>query len=165
MTPAVTRKLRAALSLMSFCTQRKSPQAASTRAEPAPIGAAYYGRAARQRQTAQVDEAAAAQGIRDGAGRSHAGGVPQGDAGVRGRMTEHLLRPRHRRHRIAHGSRVEGVAAIAAEDLFADEDTGHDGSGEDIPVHRRRHQQCDDEGEALVGIVPGPVDAASAAAR
>ena len=41
MTPAVTRKLRAALSLMSFCTQRKSPQAASTRAEPAPIGAAY----------------------------------------------------------------------------------------------------------------------------
>ena len=32
MTPAVTRKLRAALSLMSFCTQRKSPQARRMRA-------------------------------------------------------------------------------------------------------------------------------------
>jgi hypothetical protein len=114
-----------------------------------------------QRQGADVDEAAAAQGVRDGAGCCHAGGVPERDIGVWGRIAEDLLRPGHRRHRVAHGGRMEGVAAIAAEDLFADESTGQNGGGEDIPVHRRGHQQGDDEGKALVGIIPGLIDAAA----
>jgi len=41
MTALVMRKLSVALRRMSFCTQRNSPQATSTRAAPVPMGAAY----------------------------------------------------------------------------------------------------------------------------
>ena len=78
-----------------------------------------------------------------------------------GRIAEDLLRPGYCRHRVAHGGGVEGVAAIAAEDLFADESTGQNGGGEDVPATRRGHQQGDDEGKALVGIIPGLIDAAA----
>ena len=41
MSPAVMRKLRAALRRMSFCTHKNSPQATMTRAAAVPMGAAY----------------------------------------------------------------------------------------------------------------------------
>ena len=114
-----------------------------------------------QRNCADVQAAAAAQGIRDGAGHRHAGGIPQGDVGIGLGVAEHLLRPGHCRHGVAHSSGVEGIAAVAAKHLLADENTGQHRHNDHIPVHRGGHEQGDDEGKALVGKIPGPIHAAA----
>ena len=46
--------------------------------------------------------------------------------------------------------RVKGVAAVAAEDLLADEYTGQHRRHQHIDIHRGGHEQGDDKAEALV---------------
>ena len=103
-----------------------------------------------QRQRTDVQHTAAAQGVLDGAGYRHRRGVPQRDGSVGLRIAEHLFRPGHRCHHIAHSGRVKGVAAVAAEDLLADEHTGQHRRHQHIDVHGDRHEQGDDKAEALV---------------
>ena len=70
---------------------------------------------------------------------------PTGGCWYRLGVAEHLLRPGHRRHGVAHSSGVEGIAAVAAKHLLADEDTGQHRHNDHIPVHRGGHEQSDDE--------------------
>lgn len=92
----------------------------------------------------QVQDAAAAQGILDGAAHRHGRGVPQGQRRIGLRVAHHLLRPRYRRHGVAHGSGVEGIAAVAAKDLLADRYARQHCHHQHIDVHGGGHEQGDD---------------------
>ena len=98
----------------------------------------------------QVQDAAAAQGILDGAAHRHGRGVTQGQRRIGLRVAHHLLRPRYRRHGVAHGSGVEGIAAVAAKDLLADQYARQHCHHQHIDVHGGGHEQGDDKAEALV---------------
>ena len=109
--------------------------------------------AQRNGEGVQVQDAAAAQGILDGAAHRHGRGVPQGQRRIGLRVAHHLLRPRYRRHGVAHGSGVKGVAAVAAKKLLADEHARQHCHHQHIDVHGGGHEQGDDQAEALVGEI------------
>ena len=69
------------------------------------------------------------------------------------RVSLRAARSGGRRHGVAHGSRVEGVAAVAAKNLLADEDARQHRHHQHIDVHGGGHEQGDDQAEALVGEI------------